>query len=233
VSHQDFGLTEADEDGEDKSEEADDSIRPSGQPKQAEAPPPALHLVHAPPGGAPPAANGGPPLNPLVQAAQAAAAQVGGGPQPGAAAGAAISAAALAGAAGGPIAAVQAAAMRAAALMAAHKHGGGAAPPAAAAAAGAAAAAVAGAGHAGGFESEFEINDFVQSARWKVTHKGFQQEITELTGAAVTTKGIYVAPGALRARVARVCCRNCGVLCVVGWARSLACLTAGAVLPGP
>ncbi|WIA28105.1 hypothetical protein OEZ86_010685 [Tetradesmus obliquus] len=46
-----------------------------------------------------------------------------------------------------------------------------------------------------GFEAEMEINDFPQNARWKVTHKGFQAEITELTGAAVTTKGIYVKSG--------------------------------------
>jgi hypothetical protein len=46
-----------------------------------------------------------------------------------------------------------------------------------------------------GFESELEINDFPQNARWKVTHKGFQAEITELTGAAVTTKGVYIKSG--------------------------------------
>lgn len=46
-----------------------------------------------------------------------------------------------------------------------------------------------------GFEAELEINDFPQQARYRVTHKGYQNEITELTGAAVTTKGIYVKSG--------------------------------------
>jgi hypothetical protein len=82
--------------------------------------------------------------------------------------------------------------MRAAALAAAFSQGGG--TPAAAAQAAAAAAQQQ--QRNTGFEAEMEINDFPQNARWKVTHKGFQAEITELTGAAVTTKGIYVKSGA-------------------------------------
>jgi hypothetical protein len=84
--------------------------------------------------------------------------------------------------------------MRAAALAAAFSQGGGA--PAAAAQA-AAAAQQQQQQRNTGFEGEMEINDFPQNARWKVTHKGFQAEITELTGAAVTTKGIYVKSGGL------------------------------------
>jgi ATP-dependent RNA helicase DDX46/PRP5 len=80
--------------------------------------------------------------------------------------------------------------MRAAALAAAYAQGGGA--PAVPAVPVAAAAQQQ---RPAGFESEIEINDFPQNARWKVTHKGFQQDITDMTGAAVTTKGIYVAPG--------------------------------------
>ncbi|KAK9809677.1 hypothetical protein WJX73_003655 [Symbiochloris irregularis] len=45
------------------------------------------------------------------------------------------------------------------------------------------------------FETELEINDFPQHARWKVTHRDFMAQLNELTGAAVTTKGTYVAPG--------------------------------------
>jgi len=93
--------------------------------------------------------------------------------------------------------------MRAAALAAAFAQ----TPGGAAAGATAAAAAIGNAGlnlanltaaqqqRLSGFEAELEINDFPQQARWKVTHKGFQAEITELTGAAVTTKGIYVKSG--------------------------------------
>lgn len=36
-----------------------------------------------------------------------------------------------------------------------------------------------------------------------MTHKGFQNDLADMTGAAVTTKGVYVAPGAsLHARLA-------------------------------
>jgi ATP-dependent RNA helicase DDX46/PRP5 len=107
--------------------------------------------------------------------------------------GAAAGGAAAAPAAGGSAAL---AAMRAAALAAAFSQGGGA--PAAAAQA-AAAAQQQQQQRNTGFEAEMEINDFPQNARWKVTHKGFQAEITELTGAAVTTKGIYVKSGVFSA----------------------------------
>jgi ATP-dependent RNA helicase DDX46/PRP5 len=45
------------------------------------------------------------------------------------------------------------------------------------------------------FESELEINDFPQQARWKVTHKDSLSQICEFTGAAITTRGQYYAPG--------------------------------------
>jgi hypothetical protein len=120
----------------------------------------------------------------LLAAAAAAAAQISGVPAP---------ALATQPSASSSMAAAQAAAMRAAALAAAYAQGGGA--PAAQAAQAATAAASAQQVRQPGFETEIEINDFPQNARWKVTHKGFQQEITDLTGAAVTTKGIYVAAG--------------------------------------
>ena len=44
------------------------------------------------------------------------------------------------------------------------------------------------------FESELEINDFPQQARWKVTHKDTLAQISEFTGAAITVKGQYYAP---------------------------------------
>jgi ATP-dependent RNA helicase DDX46/PRP5 len=45
------------------------------------------------------------------------------------------------------------------------------------------------------FAEEMEINDYPQQARWKVTHKDALGAITEWTGAAITTRGSYVAPG--------------------------------------
>jgi ATP-dependent RNA helicase DDX46/PRP5 len=42
---------------------------------------------------------------------------------------------------------------------------------------------------------EIEINDYPQQARWKVTHKDALSAITEWTGAAITTKGVYVPLG--------------------------------------
>jgi ATP-dependent RNA helicase DDX46/PRP5 len=45
------------------------------------------------------------------------------------------------------------------------------------------------------FESELEVNDFPQHARWKVTHKDSLQQISEFTGAAITTRGQYYPPG--------------------------------------
>ena len=67
-----------------------------------------------------------------------------------------------------------------------------------------------------GFQSELEINDFPQQARWKVTHTGFQADVAEETGAGVTTKGIYVKSGGpWGADAVCVCARTCCVcLCV-------------------
>ncbi|KAL2500272.1 DEAD-box ATP-dependent RNA helicase 42 [Forsythia ovata] len=45
------------------------------------------------------------------------------------------------------------------------------------------------------YEAELEINDFPQNARWKVTHKETLGPISEWTGAAITTRGQYFAPG--------------------------------------
>ena len=45
------------------------------------------------------------------------------------------------------------------------------------------------------FTAELEINDFPQQARWKVTHKDSLSQICEFTGAAITTRGQYYAPG--------------------------------------
>eukprot|EP00210_Caulerpa_lentillifera_P003457 g3299.t1 len=45
------------------------------------------------------------------------------------------------------------------------------------------------------FEAELEINDFPQHARWKITHRDTLAAINELTGAAVTTRGLYIKPG--------------------------------------
>ncbi len=51
------------------------------------------------------------------------------------------------------------------------------------------------AGAAAGFEAELEINDFPQHARWKITHRETMNQVNELTGAALTVRGTYVAPG--------------------------------------
>ncbi|KAI3836818.1 hypothetical protein MKW98_005151 [Papaver atlanticum] len=42
--------------------------------------------------------------------------------------------------------------------------------------------------------AEFEINDYPQIVRWKVTHKETLGPISEWTGAAITTKGQYYPP---------------------------------------
>eukprot|EP00898_Chlorokybus_atmophyticus_P003656 jgi/Chlat1/4291/Chrsp29S04385 len=47
----------------------------------------------------------------------------------------------------------------------------------------------------GGHEAEVEVNDFPQHARWKVTHKDSLSQITEYTGAAITTRGQYYPTG--------------------------------------
>ncbi|CAK9856590.1 unnamed protein product, partial [Sphagnum jensenii] len=45
------------------------------------------------------------------------------------------------------------------------------------------------------YEAELEINDFPQHARWKVTHKDALGQISEWTGAAITTRGQYFPAG--------------------------------------
>jgi len=45
------------------------------------------------------------------------------------------------------------------------------------------------------YSVEIEINDYPQKARWKVTNKEQISQITELTGAAITTRGTYYLPG--------------------------------------
>ncbi|KAJ1974633.1 pre-mRNA processing RNA-helicase [Dimargaris xerosporica] len=45
------------------------------------------------------------------------------------------------------------------------------------------------------FSFEIEINDFPQKARWRVTNKDQIAQISEHTGAAITTRGTYYPPG--------------------------------------
>ncbi|KAG9286065.1 hypothetical protein G9A89_022742 [Geosiphon pyriformis] len=45
------------------------------------------------------------------------------------------------------------------------------------------------------YSVEIEINDYPQKARWKVTNKEQISQITELTGAAITTRGTHFPPG--------------------------------------
>ncbi|KAJ3100217.1 pre-mRNA processing RNA-helicase [Phlyctochytrium bullatum] len=45
------------------------------------------------------------------------------------------------------------------------------------------------------FAYEFEINDFPQKARWKVTNKEQITQITEMSGAAITTRGTFFPAG--------------------------------------
>ncbi|KAJ1913381.1 pre-mRNA processing RNA-helicase [Mycoemilia scoparia] len=45
------------------------------------------------------------------------------------------------------------------------------------------------------FSEEIEINDYPQKARWRVTNRETLSQITENTGAAITTRGIYVVKG--------------------------------------
>ncbi|ORZ37488.1 P-loop containing nucleoside triphosphate hydrolase protein [Catenaria anguillulae PL171] len=80
-----------------------------------------------------------------------------------------------------------------------------AAVAAAASSAAAAAASVAGAAPAGtgtgseagivNYTCEFEINDYPQRARWRVTNKEQINQIVELSGAAMTTRGLFFPPG--------------------------------------
>ncbi|KAI8815161.1 P-loop containing nucleoside triphosphate hydrolase protein [Cladochytrium replicatum] len=48
---------------------------------------------------------------------------------------------------------------------------------------------------AASFSYEIEINDYPQKARWKVTNKEQIVQITEISGAAITTRGTYIPPG--------------------------------------
>ncbi|KAI9281135.1 P-loop containing nucleoside triphosphate hydrolase protein [Sporodiniella umbellata] len=45
------------------------------------------------------------------------------------------------------------------------------------------------------FTEEIEINDFPQKAKWRVTNKDQISQITEITGAAITTRGTYIPVG--------------------------------------
>ncbi|GCB77178.1 hypothetical protein scyTo_0021074, partial [Scyliorhinus torazame] len=45
------------------------------------------------------------------------------------------------------------------------------------------------------YEEELEINDFPQTARWKVTSKEALQRISEYSEAAITIRGTYFPPG--------------------------------------
>ena len=47
------------------------------------------------------------------------------------------------------------------------------------------------------YEAEFEVNDFPQHARWKITHKETVSQINEVSGAGVTIRGVHCAPGKL------------------------------------
>ncbi|KAJ3158714.1 pre-mRNA processing RNA-helicase [Geranomyces michiganensis] len=45
------------------------------------------------------------------------------------------------------------------------------------------------------FAYEIEINDYPQKARWRVTNKEQISQITEMSGAAITTRGTFFGPG--------------------------------------
>lgn len=47
---------------------------------------------------------------------------------------------------------------------------------------------------------ELEINDFPQNARWRLTRKETLAPISEWTGAAISTRGQYFAPGRIPSR---------------------------------
>eukprot|EP01121_Diplochlamys_sp_Union-15-3_P012079 TRINITY_DN3573_c0_g2_i1.p1 TRINITY_DN3573_c0_g2~~TRINITY_DN3573_c0_g2_i1.p1 ORF type:complete len:387 (+),score=67.14 TRINITY_DN3573_c0_g2_i1:171-1331(+) len=49
------------------------------------------------------------------------------------------------------------------------------------------------------FTTEIEINDYPQTARWKVTHKDTLSRITEDTECAITVRGQFCAPGKVTA----------------------------------
>lgn len=41
-------------------------------------------------------------------------------------------------------------------------------------------------------EWRFDINDFPQQVRWKLTHRDTMAQINDFTGAAITTRGSYI-----------------------------------------
>ena len=45
------------------------------------------------------------------------------------------------------------------------------------------------------FAYEIEINDYPQKARWIVTSKETTSRLSEMTGAAITTRGSFFPPG--------------------------------------
>ena len=45
------------------------------------------------------------------------------------------------------------------------------------------------------FSASVVINDYPQTARWKVTNKEFIQKTVQISGASVTVRGSFVAPG--------------------------------------
>ncbi|KAJ1669582.1 pre-mRNA processing RNA-helicase, partial [Coemansia sp. RSA 25] len=47
----------------------------------------------------------------------------------------------------------------------------------------------------GTYGCELDINDYPQKARWRATNHEALSQIIEQTGAAITTRGIYVPPG--------------------------------------
>ncbi|KAJ2332816.1 pre-mRNA processing RNA-helicase [Coemansia sp. RSA 2671] len=47
----------------------------------------------------------------------------------------------------------------------------------------------------GSYGCELDINDYPQKARWRATNHEALSQIIEQTGAAITTRGIYVPPG--------------------------------------
>ncbi len=44
------------------------------------------------------------------------------------------------------------------------------------------------------YEDEIDINDFPQSARWRITSKEIIETVREVSEAGVTVRGIYIPP---------------------------------------
>ena len=59
-------------------------------------------------------------------------------------------------------------------------------------------------------EWRFDINDFPQQVRWKLTHRDTMAQINDFTGAAITTRGSYImcAPPPLRALFVSLSCQS-------------------------